>query len=81
MVNFFTGYRFSTSFMEKSCSPKGVMVAVSATTPTRTKYAVRTVLIKSFGRNLNSRKRLNKNALPIIGNFSASCSACKKLLQ
>ncbi len=50
----------------------GSIAAVTANVPSSTKYAVRTALTMSFGRNLKSAKSPTKTALPIRGNLSAS---------
>ena len=51
----------------------GSIAAVTAKVPRSTKYAVSTAFTMSFGRNLKSAKRPTRTALPIKGNFSASC--------
>ena len=53
-------------------SMSGSIAAVIANVPSSTKYAVRTALTMSFGRNLKSAKSPTKTALPIRGNLRAS---------
>lgn len=54
-------------------SMMGSIAAVTANVPRSTKYAVSTAFTMSFGRSLKSAKRPIRTALPIKGNFSASC--------
>ena len=56
----------------KMPSMSGSIAAVTANVPSSTKYAVRTALTMSFGRNLKSAKSPTKTALPIRGNLRAS---------
>lgn len=48
------------------------MAYLRARMPRMTKYRVRTVLTRSFGRNLKSKKSEKSTALPIKGNRSAA---------
>ena len=52
---------------------RGSAVATNAAVPRSTKYAERTKLMRSLGRNLNAKKREKSMHEPTRGNFMASC--------